>query len=1003
VNSGPPADYEELSPEAAARVDAVCDRFEQAWKEVGARGEVPILANFLEGFAEHERSLLAEELIGLDRACRERYGVASKRADGHGGNRDDAFENAATLAGHGSTRPRFLDRASWPRIPGLEVLALLGSGGMGVVFRARQTTLDREVAVKLLRDARVDDDGKRNRFLQEAQAIARLHHPNLVQLYEFGELPAVNGMRSQPYLVLEYVPGGNLADQLRNGPLFAEEAARIVASLAVAVDYAHQRGVIHRDLKPANVLLASGACKRPESSNDSPRGLHPPLAAVPKITDFGLAKFLSGPDLTKTGDVVGTPSYMAPEQLATKNGPITPAVDVYGLGAILYESLTGRPPFIAETVVATMGLVKEDDPIPPRQVQPGVSRDLEIICLKCLQKSPQQRYSTAEDLARDLRRYLAGEPIRARPVGMMEGVIRWCRRRPLVAGLLAALVLVFFAGLTAALGLGQIARQHASRIEQDQEIIRQNSARFEREQQFARMEKDRAERNLRMLRQMVDRMKRLGQDLGQHPQLHETALLLLEQTVAFYEKILPEERTDPQLHREAARMYGEVANTYHSLGKWTRAVDAYRLQANLLTAWMDEDRGEAEPRRKLAECHRNRGNVLRDRGDVQRALSAYGDAVKLQEQLLEEFRESADRKVALANTLLNQASLLSPREHDEELNRLYRSIVTLEQDAVKADSNNLHYQAELALGLQSQASFLLNSGKPAEAKIAVEKALDIHQKLLAGVHGQGDIDRYVARSYSTRGRIFAVAGKTIEAKKAYEKAVELLDPQVKRSPAYPHNRTELAETLVSLANLLDDAGRKSEAEVFRRQVVGHYEYLKVRFPEDSRRQFLLVRSYLELACLLEERGRQEEADQLHRKAFQVDAQDPAIDNELAWFLANCAEKRWRNPEKAVRLAQKAVLSNPKSPGYWNTLGVARYRKGDGKGAIADLERAINLRAGGNGCDWFFLAMIHCRLGDRDEARTCLDRAVQWTDKYAPRSNELRRFRAEAERELLGSR
>ena len=393
------------------------------------------------------------ELLALDRACRERCGLdCSARTLQELGAAADAQRRAPPLASHRRQSDVPAGRlADWPEVPGLELVDVLGSGGMGVVFKARQVALDRDVAVKFLRDAHRAEPGRRERFVQEARAIARLRHPHLVQLYEFGEVPAAGGAASQPYLVLEYVPGGSLADVLRGSPQSPGEAARLVATLADAIHYAHQQGVIHRDLKPANVLL-----HRPEVDGEGQsEGVHGPRFSPPrvltadlcaKVTDFGLAKFLAGGDLTHSGDVLGTPSYMAPEQAAGKSAPITAAVDVYGLGAILYEALTGRPPFAAATVDATLGLVRQDEPVPPRRLQPTVPRDLETICLKCLRKEAGRRYATARDLAVDLRRFEAGEPVRARPVGTSERVIVWCRRKPGFAGLVAALVLVFLAG-----------------------------------------------------------------------------------------------------------------------------------------------------------------------------------------------------------------------------------------------------------------------------------------------------------------------------------------------------------------------------------------------------------------------------------------------------------------------------------------------------------------------------------------------------------------------------
>ena len=444
--------YEQLSLEAAVRVDAVCDGFEQAWKEVRGGATAPRVATYLDDCEESERNILSDELLALDRAWRKRCGLATQLKDFE--ELEAAAESSASFAASPDCRhgEPAADRLSErPEVPGLELLEVLGSGGMGVVFKARQTALGRDVAVKFLRDAHRAEPGRRERFLQEARAIARLRHPHLVQLYEFGELPASSGATSQPYLVLEYVSGGSLSKFLRGSPQPPAEAARLVATLADAIHYAHQQGVIHRDLKPANVLLQR-ADANGDGQSEGVRGRRfsrerPPTANLcVKVTDFGLAKFLAGGDLTHSGDVLGTPSYMAPEQAAGKLAPITAAVDVYGLGAILYEALTGRAPFAAATVDATLGLVRQDEPVPPRCLQPTVPRDLETICLKCLRKEAGRRYASAQALAEDLRRFQTGEPIRARPVGTSERFIVWCRRRPGFAGLLAALVLVFLAG-----------------------------------------------------------------------------------------------------------------------------------------------------------------------------------------------------------------------------------------------------------------------------------------------------------------------------------------------------------------------------------------------------------------------------------------------------------------------------------------------------------------------------------------------------------------------------
>jgi WD40 repeat protein/tRNA A-37 threonylcarbamoyl transferase component Bud32 len=308
-------------------------------------------------------------------------------------------------------------RPDWQAPDEYEFLEELGRGGMGVVCKVRQRRLNRPVALKMLL-AGHETPRDHDRFRREAEAIALLHHPNIVQIYEIGEY------HGRPYLALEFIDGENLARHLGGVPLSARRSAELVEQLARAIDAAHRIGIIHRDLKPSNVLLTE--------------------AGVPKITDFGLAKRLDGavafPTLTE--QFLGTPSYMAPEQAMRKRSAsahlgddpeIPPAVDIYSLGAILYEMLTGRPPFRAETPLETVLQVLHEEPVPPSKLQPKVPRDLESICLNCLEKSPHRRYHSALDLAEDLDRFLNFEPVKVRPVAAPERLWRWCRRKTSLA------------------------------------------------------------------------------------------------------------------------------------------------------------------------------------------------------------------------------------------------------------------------------------------------------------------------------------------------------------------------------------------------------------------------------------------------------------------------------------------------------------------------------------------------------------------------------------------
>jgi serine/threonine protein kinase len=411
------SDHAQMANESLAppHVHQVCHAFEAAWKA----GQPHRIEQYLKDTAPSLRAQVFRELLQLDLAYRVRHNEKPTleeyrvRFPEEGDLIRDAFRDTPT--GAGMTQPGALpaefpaaESASepavdWPAVPGYEILGQLAPGGMGVVYRARQVGLNRKVALKMIRTGVHAGPQERARFRVEAEAVASLSHPHIVQIHDYGDW---NGM---PYLAMEFAEGGSLAQRLAGGPLPLGPAAELVETLARAAQFIHDRGLIHRDLKPANVLLTA--------------------QGVAKLADFGLAKRLDHDSgLTRTQAVLGTASYMAPEQAAGDKQALGPAADVYALGAILYEVLTGRPPFRAETRELTIHQVLSEEPLPPTQLRPEVPPELEAICLKCLEKEPGQRFASAVALAEDLRCYRNGEPTSIQPFAAFERHARLARR-----------------------------------------------------------------------------------------------------------------------------------------------------------------------------------------------------------------------------------------------------------------------------------------------------------------------------------------------------------------------------------------------------------------------------------------------------------------------------------------------------------------------------------------------------------------------------------------------
>jgi tetratricopeptide (TPR) repeat protein len=445
-------------------------------------------------------------------------------------------------------------------IPGYTILGRIGGGGMGVVYKARHLRLDRVVALKMIRAGAQASVSELARFRTEAQAEARLQHPNIVQVFEVGE---ANG---QPFLCMEFVEGDTLASLIDGTPWPAVPVARLVEILARAIDAAHRQGIVHRDLKPGNILLSEPGAL-PTGAGQPVRNAPGSYGFTPKITDFGLAKMLADDQgQTETGAFLGSPSYAAPEQAGAHKNAIGPHTDIYSLGAVLYELLTGRPPFKGATMLNTIRQVLDQAPVSPRLLNPSVPPDLEAICLKCLEKNPARRYRSAADLAEDLRRWQHHEPTQARPPGAVGRAGRWCRRHPALTTIAAVIVL-------GVLGMGWQWREAvaASRLAEEQRESAEQAG------ELAEKRRQEAEEEAAAAREMASFLGGILEDadpfvltpraFGDQPKTNPTALDIVNRGAR--------RLADPRMLREKplvrANLLDKVGHVYLTLGEGAKA------------------------------------------------------------------------------------------------------------------------------------------------------------------------------------------------------------------------------------------------------------------------------------------------------------------------------------------------------------------------------------------------------------------------------------------------
>jgi tetratricopeptide (TPR) repeat protein len=706
-----------------------------------------------------------------------------------------------------------------PRIPGYEILGQLGQGGMGVVYKAYQLSLKRTVALKMLLAGSHATPALLARFRAEAEAVARLQHPHIVQIYEVGEA------EGRPYFALEYIDGGSLAQRLRGMPQPPRQAAVWVRTLAQAIHFAHERGIIHRDLKPANVLRSADETL--------------------KVTDFGLAKQLSGPaDKTRTGEVFGTPSYMSPEQAGGVTKKIGPAIDVYALGAILYELLTGRPPFLNESPFETVRQVLTEEPVRPRRLEPKVPADLETVCLQCLHKEPRKRYATAAALADDLDRFLTGQPILARPAGAMERLLKWSRRRPA----LAALVVVSAAALL--LSVAGIIRLQMEVREKDRQ-------------------RRQAETNLEMAGAAVEHLLTTGeQRLALLPNAREVQRDLLAEARRFYEKFLRQKGDDPYLRQLRGSSFRRLGLVSHSLGQMERGDSEFNEAIALFEKLTAEAPREPKYRQELARARNSLGNLLEAAKRHHEAEEAYRHSRQVYEALLQEFPGDSAFQHELAEVCNNLGILLSRLHRFPEAGDVYHTALTIHEDLHHRFPTEAVYQRDLAGCLNNLASLHKERGELEQAEKAFREALSLWETLPAPDASWPECRHELARTALNLGSILKLQRRLHDAEEAYSRALSLFRELRESFPSVAEYREELA-LLQRYRGFTLFPERAQEAERALRESCALYEKLAVDNPSSPSYRYEWSVSLNHLGILLDQIGNRADGEATWRRAVEA--------------------------------------------------------------------------------------------------------------------------------------
>jgi serine/threonine protein kinase/Tfp pilus assembly protein PilF len=935
-----------------------------------------------------------------------------------------------------------------------KLLEEIGEGGMGLVFLARQQEpVKRDVALKIIKPG-MDTKEVVARFETERQALALMDHPNIARVIDAGSTDS-----GRPFFVMELVQGTPLTDYCDQSHLSTSERLELFVQICHAVQHAHQRGIIHRDLKPSNVLVSR--------SDDGP---------VPKIIDFGIAKATKQPItekglLTSYGQMLGTPLYMSPEQAGMDGLDVDTRSDIYLLGVMLYELLTGSTPFDQErarqadydeirrmiredepprpsTRISTLGAGgKKDSPLAQKETAPFspamvaanrktdpaklsrlLRRELDWIVIKALQKDRARRYQTAGGFARDIERYLADEPIEARPPTLLDRVGRWARRHKAVVAAMVVLLVTATIGFAASTYF--IAREKAATDDalqhwretaaRERELKREADRLHRQAQRNLEQAHKNLQNSLDAANQLVERV--VNDKLFGKPEMQELRQTFMKDALQLYQVFISEHGTDPAVRYQTAVAYARIGHIQLGLGRHVQGEQAYRKGIQASERLVGEFPSEQKYREMLAWTYLRLGMLIaiydlraQDGGaEVRRASRLY-------DELARDCPDVPRYRQYLAWSYHTLCDVLFAESNYEEEERVSRKALVLRQKLVSQFPLVPLYHVEEGIAWCRLGHVLVRMHRPQQALQAYREDVRIHEKIKAEFPDYEPEGAGVAQSYHRMGGILESEGKLQQAEQLYRKAVVTFEKAIAKTPLESWRYMFLAYVRHDLAELLERTRRFDEAIQEYQRTVEVYEKQCSLAPGEAthRRKLALSYYFLALACVDagDIKGYRSACARLHDRFG-----DSKAPEEVHWLAWTCAVVPEAVPDfsKAVAAAELALKGDPKSALYLNTLGAILYRASRYEEALHRLTEADKLiekpDTGGRSSPaytWFFLAMAHYRLGNREEAKQWFDEAVAWTDKAMQQDEvdrsltrdcrlALRLLRAEAETLLLES-